>query len=372
MKRILFLINTLGIGGAEHVLIDIANEMANRGFHVTVQTIFDCGAYKNSLSDKVQYRKGIYCLPGKLAAVQYRFLCLLSPEILYKLIVKGQHDYEVAFLEGLPTKVISGCSNTKVRKIAWVHTDLFSFYRNEYVFGSQEKNKRCYEVFDKIVCVSKEARAGFVKRMGNHTGLRVQYNPINKLAIFQKALEKPAYTFIQSKSLRLVAVGRLVAVKGFDMLIEAMDRIRKLVAIPVELYIVGGGEEEAKLKELILKLKLTEIVHLCGQQSNPYSIMRQCDAQVVSSRAEGYPLALCEGHLLGLPAIATKCAGPSEIIEESQAGILVDATVEGLADGIVKLVNDECVYAKLKSNAQKWAENYQVDSVYREIESIFR
>lgn len=371
LKRILFLINTLNVGGAEHVLTDIANRLADNGLDITVQTIFDSGYYRDLLSNKVKYQGGSRVSTGLLNALLYRILCAIPSGILHKLLIKSSYDYEIAFLEGLPTKVIAGCKRKKVKKIAWVHTDLYNFYRNRYVFGSVRANRKCYEKYNNIVCVSNDARLGFIKRMGDVENLTVRYNPLNKCDILRKASDVPAYSVAQNEAFRFVAVGRLVEVKGFDMLIEAIGNASTKLTVPIELYIVGSGEEEAKLKQIIQSKELSDIVHLCGQHSNPYSIMKCCDAQVVSSRAEGYPLVLCEGHLLGLPAIATKCAGPSEIIEESRAGLLVDATVEGLTNGIVKLVTDRDLYAQLKSNAQMWSDNYHVDSVYQKIESVF-
>lgn len=371
MSKILFLINTLMVGGAEHVLVDIANRMAEDGYDVTVKTIFDVGDYKKCLSGAVNYQS-IFKYANRFTFSIINRLCRMLPaQLLYRFVIKAKYDYEVAFVEGIPTKIIAGSSNTDSKRIAWVHTDLSKNYESRSAFRSEDENLKCYRRFDEVLCVSEDARKGFEQRLEKHPGLAVQYNPLDKTSILTRALEEPVYKLPPKSAFRLVAVGRLASVKGFDMLIEAMERVHKSVTTPVELYIIGGGEEEERLKALVHHKQLTHVVQLCGQQSNPYSIMQRCDAQIVSSRAEGYSLVLCEGHMLGIPAIATKCAGPIEIISASKAGILVDISVKGLADGIIEMINNASIVSAYKENAANWSSRYDPDAIYSEIEAHF-
>lgn len=371
MKRILFLIRTLNIGGAEHVLVDIANRMTEDGFQVTIQTLIDEGYFREKLNPGIEYRGGIKSRFSIVRRVIQRLYIILPPGILGALLIGRTYSHLVAFTEGLPTKIISGCRQKHVKKIAWVHTDLYHNYQSKHFFGTHEKNRACYQLFDQVICVSSDAKDGFIKRMGPHPGLDVQYNPINKTEILQKSLCEPDYQLPPKEVFRLAALGRLSQVKGFDLLIDAMASVRKRVNSPVELYIIGGGPEEDALREQIHALDLQDTVYLCGQQTNPYSIMRQCDMQVISSRAEGYPLALCEGHFLGLPVVSTKCTGPTEIITASKGGILVDISAEGLAEGILEMISDPSAFAEYQKNVEIWSENYNVDAVYRQIEAKF-
>ena len=372
MKRILFLINTLNMGGAEHVLVDIANRMAKDGIPVTVQTIFDGGYYRNKLNAQVQYRTMVGNNCGLIKKVFVQLMSHLPASIFGSILIGRNYSHLVAFVEGLPTKIIARCRHKNAKKIAWVHTDLFTNYESLYWYRSENENKKCYRKFDQVICVSDDAKRGFEKRIGQHPAIAVQYNPINKTEILEKAKEKPDYQMSGKEAFRLVALGRLAKIKGFDLLIDAMSLVRESVSRPVELYIIGGGDEETTLQEKVRALQLQDTVFLCGKQQNPYSIMRQCDMQVVSSRAEGYPLSLCEGHLLGLPAVSTKCAGPQELITSSDTGVLVEISKEALAKGIVAMVSDESAYAKYKNNAERWSENYDPDVIFNQIEAWFR
>lgn len=371
MKSVLFLIRTLNMGGAEHVLVDIANRLAQDGFSVTVQTMIDEGYYRKKLEANVHYRGGFRSRYSLAKKIVMRLYWLLPGKTVSKLIIGKGYTHLVAFTEGYPTKIVAGCCKRKAKKIAWVHTDLYSNYETVNVFHSEKKNRKCYECFDHIICVSNDAKSGYEKRMGTHKSIRVQYNPLNKLEIVAKAQAKAEYIIEDAEAVKIIAIGRLEKIKGFDLLIEAMDAVRRRANRPVKLYIIGGGCEKEALNQQILKFGLQDIVKLCGPQGNPYSIMSQCDMQVIPSRAEGYSLVLCEGHFLGLPAVATKCAGPVEIMKNSRGGILVDISPEALADGIVQMVNDEKMLSECKKNVAKWSENYDVDAVYKQIEAVF-
>lgn len=365
------MIRTLNIGGAEHVLVDIANTMAEDGFSVTVQTLLDEGYYREKLSRKVTYKKGFHPRCAFARKIVMKLYYILPAGLLGQTLIDKGYSHLVAFVEDLPTKIIYGYPGHEAKKIAWIHTDLYHNQDTKGSFGTEVRTIDVYQAFDQILCVSRDAKAGFLRRVGAHRAVDVQYSPLDKDEILQKAQCAPCYPIRSSQAFRIVAVGRLARVKGFDLLIQAMARIRTEAVVPVELYIIGGGAEETSLLELIHKLHLQDVVFLCGQQANPYSIMRQCDMQVISSRAEGYSLCLCEGHFLGLPAVSTKCTGPVEILEASGGGLLVNSSVDALADGLLTMINDPSVFQQCKKNTEVWSENYDADEIYRQIEDRF-
>lgn len=370
MKRILFFIRTLNVGGAEHVLVDIANYLAAIDYDVTVQTLIDEGEYRKCLSSRVHYQPGI----KKNSILQRAFLhylFLLPNNLIGNCLIRKGFTHIVAFTEGLPVKVVGGFSRSEVKKIAWVHTDLSKNCASISVFGNEEQNRQCYDQFDHVICVSNDAQKGYIKRLGEHRSIIVQYNPLNKYEIIKKSFDQSDYSFGATRRFRLVAVGRLSHIKGFDVLIEAFAKAQRIVNKPIELHIIGGGREEGSLREQIGTLNLEDRVFLCGQQNNPYSIMRQCDMLVIPSRAEGYSLVLCEGHFLGLPVVATKCSGPIEILAESNGGFTVEISAEALADGIALMVNDEKLFASCKKNAKNWSDSYNANVVYKQIETLF-
>lgn len=121
----------------------------------------------------------------------------------------------------------------------------------------------------------------------------------------------------------IMAAGRLVASKNFDMLIRAYA----LWGGDAKLLIVGEGPERPALEALIQELGLFGRVLLPGFVDKPYPLMRGADVFVLSSNGEGFPNALVEAMALGVPVIAANCAsGPSEILAETARENITELT----------------------------------------------
>ncbi|MFP5481622.1 MAG: glycosyltransferase, partial [Alphaproteobacteria bacterium] len=107
---------------------------------------------------------------------------------------------------------------------------------------------------------------------------------------------------------------------------------------PARLIILGQGEEEAALRQLIDDLGIAEHVDLVGFQKNPFSWMRRCDLYVMSSAWEGLPGTLIEALACGAKVVSTDCrTGPREILEDGKWGTLVPV---GDADALAVAIGD--------------------------------
>jgi glycosyltransferase involved in cell wall biosynthesis len=134
------------------------------------------------------------------------------------------------------------------------------------------------------------------------------------------------------------AVGRLVPVKGFDLLLQAYALARRQRGGLPGLLIVGEGEQRGQLQALAAALGIAGAVRFHGYTSNPYYLMKRAKAFVLSSRHEGMPTVLVEAMALGTPVISFDCtSGPAELIGDSSRGLLVPAEdVDALAAALVR------------------------------------
>jgi glycosyltransferase involved in cell wall biosynthesis len=153
-------------------------------------------------------------------------------------------------------------------------------------------------------------------------------NPVDVEAILGKADAAPA---IGVGAPYILAAGRLVKSKNFEMLIRAFAAAalegRKLV-------IIGEGPERDALARIAAEANVADRVVLPGFIANPYPLMRGAEVFVLSSNAEGFPNGLVEAMAVGTPVIATNCAsGPSEILAETRREAITDLTLA--AHGIV-------------------------------------
>ena len=157
MKTILFLIPSLGGGGAERVLVNLVNNLDKTKYRISVQTLFDVGVNRQYLDDDIEY------IPGFKNQISgnVRILKLFSPEKLYRFIIKKRYDIVVSYLEGPTARIVSGCPYKDSKLVSWIHVEQKSKEAASYCFKSYEEAQKCYDRFDATVCVANTVKEDF-------------------------------------------------------------------------------------------------------------------------------------------------------------------------------------------------------------------
>jgi glycosyltransferase involved in cell wall biosynthesis len=133
-----------------------------------------------------------------------------------------------------------------------------------------------------------------------------------------------------------LAVGRLSHEKGFDLLLEALVRVRR--AFPkADLLIAGGGSEESELRKKARSLGLESAVCFAGHLSRPYECFPGATLFVLSSRHEGIPNALLEAAAAGLPLVALPSSGGVVDLLRDRPGawLAAEVSADALADSLL-------------------------------------
>lgn len=333
MKKVLFLINTLNGGGAEKVLVDTVNNLDHTKYDITVQTVFDEGVYKAKLSKIINYKTIILSKNKLIKRILSRVLFTsLVIHLTYRFFIEKQYDYEIAFLEGLPTKIISKSTSKKAKKYAWVHTDLNSFPDSYKAYGTEAKEEEAYRSFDKIFCVSDAVRNEFLKKYKiPEQRVKTLYNVIDDTQILKKSHENTVLT-TTIKPL-FVTVGRLVTQKGYERLLRVHHRLIN-EGYEHALMIIGSGELHDTLADYIKENNLTKSAFLMGFQSNPHKYVSTADMFICSSIAEGYSMVVSEAVICGTPVLSTDVAGIREPIENPRYSVVVENSEQALYEGI--------------------------------------
>ena len=148
MVKILFLIHDLGQGGAEKVLVNLVNNMDATKFDISVTALFGGGVNEQFLKPHIHFRA---VFPKNFRG-NIHLMKLLSPKQLHKLCVREHYDIEVSYLEGPSARVVSGCTDSKTKKICWIHAQQQG--KQPFLpFRGEAEAQACYRRFDEIVCV---------------------------------------------------------------------------------------------------------------------------------------------------------------------------------------------------------------------------
>lgn len=168
----------------------------------------------------------------------------------------------------------------------------------------------------------------------------------------------------------LLSVGQLSKRKNQAIMIQAMAQIPDK---QVKYFIVGLGEMEEADRKLIQELNLQERVILAGYRENVDELLHVADAFVFPSLQEGLPVSLMEAMAGGLPVVASKVRGNTDLITDGVEGVLVEAMdIEGYAEAVMKLKEDTLLQQKLSKNAQQKIQGFSTECVHEKMKEIYQ
>ena len=378
MKKVLFFIDSLNGGGAEKVLTDIVCNIDKSKYDITVLTYWNRGIYVKDIKNisNITYKtcfkelkvgKNIFKKIYNMIVIKLREnIAKLFPKQFYNIVIKDNYDIEIAFIEGITTKIISYSTNKNSKKYAWVHIDLEKKNYVSKFYKNKEEQIKSYEKFDKIFCVSDDVRDSFTRVFGINNNVITQYNPVDEMKIRCLSTEKIDDVDINNK-FKIITVGRLEPQKGYDRLLKIHKRLIE-EGFDYELWILGEGMQKEQLEEFIYTNKLCDSIKLLGFKKNPYKYMNIADMFVCSSRTEGFSLVIAEALVLGIPVVSTKCSGPNELLNYGEFGLLVENNYEALYEGIKKVLIDSNLYNKYKEKSKIGGNQFVISERINEIE----
>lgn len=371
MKKILFGITSLTLGGAERVLVDIANELTGK-YDVTIFTIYAKGELEKELSKNVKLKSLFNVSYSELSKFQKHIVMplkvLLLKSRIYNKSIKDNYDVEVAFLEGPITRLLS-VKNSNAKKIAWIHNDISLVFGN----GTKAKikkflDKNIYQKYEKLIFVSKDNLNKFIQVYPSLKNVKqedmrqeVIYNYINKEKVIEKSNEEQIEKFDEN-SINIVSVARLVKQKAIDRLINVHKRLISENLIH-NIYVIGDGPLKGDLQEQIKANKVEKTFKLLGKKENPYPYIKDADYFCLLSYFEGYGMVLEEAKILGKSIIITDTAA-REAVKDYENSLILDNNEDAIYEGLKQIIMNE------KSTNDKKLEIYDNKEIIKEIINV--
>ena len=195
----------------------------------------------------------------------------------------------------------------------------------------------------------------------------VKYNPVDSESVIVKSNE--ICEIKRPNKILIGTIGRLTYQKGYDRLLKVVKNLKN-DGLDFELWILGEGQKRPELEQYILENNLDDTVKLIGFHKNPYKFIKMCDLFVCSSRAEGFSLAIAESIILGLPIISTDCAGPNELLDFGEYGMVVKNDDISLYEGLKMLISNKILLVKYKNKSLERKEIFDISTAIKEIEKI--
>lgn len=335
MTKILFLIPTLGPGGAEKVLVNLVNNMDPERFDITVMALFGGGVNERFLKPHIRY---ISCFRHMVRGNSH-LMKLLTPGQLHKWLIKERYDIEVSYLEGPSARIVSGCPDPDTKLVSWVHVEQHTKSCAAKAFRSYEESVRCYSRFHKTACVSEYVKQDFQSLYPGIGPVSVLYNTNETAQILEQKDEAVEPGLFREGEIRLCGVGKLMPIKGFDRIARIHKRLRS-EGYPVHTYILGDGPERQKLEGYVREQGLEDSFTMLGYRTNPYKYVARCDLFLCASTAEGFSTAATEALIVGTPVCTVEVSGMKEMLGHSgEWGVVTENSEEALYRGIRHLLD---------------------------------
>lgn len=374
--RITFTLPTLLVGGAERTVSNMANYWAARGWEITILTLsHGARAPGFALRSTVTHRDIAYYEQIDHQAP--------SPELENSLqqLFDGSSDMERAVIEGererlehlrreligtRPRAVISFECATNIRALlAAGDLDVpiivsersdprYLMLKNEGWVGLQ---RRLYSQAEWLVTLTEETQQHFAALIGNRCRIIPNF-------VLPPAVDKGSGSSANKSSKIVAAMGRLAAVKGFDLLLRAFAEVApKHRQWSLEIW--GEGALLPDLEQLARELGIAHSVRFKGFTKRTHEALQRADLFVLSSHYEGFPNALCEAMACGVAVISVDCpSGPRHIIRHGVDGILVPPeNVAALAESLDRLMGDETLRGRLGQRATDVVERYNPEKI---------
>lgn len=366
MKKILFLIPNLAHGGAEKVLVNLANNMDKTKFDVTIQTLFDVGVNKQYIKSDVHYIGGY----KRMFRGNSHIFKLFSPKRLYNHFIKDRYDIIISYLEGPTARIVSGCTDKNTKLVSWIHIEQQNKKIASRSFRNYDEAYKCYSKFDKTICVSNTVKQDFSSLFDLKNPVDVLYNTNETEQINKKANEKIDDLVFSDDCINIISVAKIVHTKGYDRLINIHKRLLQN-GIKNCIYILGIGEEKEKYEKIICDNGLSGTFKFLGFRENPYKYVKNADLYVCSSRREGFSTAVTEALVLGKPVVSTNCSGAYEMLgENNEYGIVTENNEDALYEGIKKMLTTPGMLEDYAKRAKERGKEFSTEKTVMAVEEM--
>jgi len=368
--RLLFVIHSLGLGGAERVTATLANHWAGQGWHVTIVTVDGETTDFYPLAPSV--RRCRLALAGESRDSLHAVMANGRRAVALRRVLRAERPTVAVAI--MPSANVLLALAARGLRIPTIGSE--RIHPPQLPLGRLWATARrfLYGRLDRVVAQTGTTRDW----LAAHTAL-----PIERIAVIGNPVSGPVARLGSDRAAdvpvarprgrrTLLAVGRLVRQKGFDRLIEAFATLAPQHP-DWGLVILGEGPERGSLEALVRARGLSERVLLRGVVADVGAWYAECDLFALTSRFEGFPNTLLEAMAHGCAVVAMDCeTGPREIVRDRIDGRLVaEGDQHSLVEALSALMGDAAERERLAEAAVAVRERFSLARIAGEWEALF-
>lgn len=389
MKKILFIMGCLENGGGEKSLVNLLNLFDKDKYKIdlllfkkrgklmnqipsNINIINDCDIlnfmYEDKLLKSINFKHPVCSFFHIFGTIYSKFISKsgfqkgqIRWKKFYKKVIPNynvEYDVAISYLEGETTYFMIDKINAK-KKIAWVHTDYTKI--NPII----SHDLYYFNKVDNIITISTQCK-NILINMFPTVKNKIEVLPnLTDSSNIKKLSNMYIPNEMKNKKKKILSIGRLVYLKGFDIAIKAAY-ILKQKELNFVWYVIGDGELHQELQNMIDYYGLKDNFILLGLKENPYVYMKYSDVIVQSSRYEGKSMVLDEAKILSKPIVVTNYDTVKDQINDNE-GKIVEMSANGLAKGIIEMLASSHQYIEYLSNHEYGNQN-EILSYYKLIE----
>lgn len=346
-KRLVFVIESLHLGGAEKSLVTLLSNLDYSRYSVDLILFINGGVFEKFIPLEVNVIRDLYPKISFYSRVKYK---------MYKMIYKNtfhnaslfwkatnacftkhfkQYDIAISYSQGLATYYTATYINA-IKKVSWLNTD---YQKAGYSIAFDYP---FYKKYNQVITVSNEAFKSFneVLKSNNYKLEQQVIKDIIDENFLKLQANKKNLSLFNEDEIKIVTVCRLAKEKGLSLAIESCKNLMNK-GYKVHWYIVGEGSERTYLERLIKSNKLEHNFTLVGMTENPYPYMKDCDIYVQTSLFEGLGLSIIEASYLNKPIVCTNFPTVYSILEHEKTGLIAEMNAIDIANNIERLILDK-------------------------------
>lgn len=392
-RRLLFVIDSLTVGGAEKSLLTLLSVLDYERFEVDVQLFGHGGKLQRYVPEEVRLLPPLpmirfLSMPHWRQVLSLRLSWLWAGWRYSQSITKPglshadrarlywthfsqffpqteRYDVAVAYAQELPTLYVADKVQAK-QKFAWVNVSYSPKGVNHDYYGSY------YNLYDQIVTVSPSAKEAFVQTYPDFQSKTVVIRDMYDSKMIERMSLIDCQVHLDTDVPTLLTMARLKREqKGYDISLEAC-RLLKERGIKFRWFVLGEGPYRQEMEQYIRLHHLEDTFVLLGALANPYPVLRQCKLYVQTSRYEGFGLSIAEARILNKPVVTTEFDAVYAQMVPGENGLVVPQNPVAVADAIERMLSDAALYQHIVDyqKQEKKSNTEEIEKFYQLIEYV--